>query len=155
VIHAWEDFAGFDTQHYRDYNYGIGNYDHGHSIVMPTEFLHGMYDGGHGAGLEDYWEHMWATPLCAGGFLWDFVDQGIVRTDKNGILDTDGNRAADGIVDHIVKRKEVILPSKKFGVQSSLRQKKLPPILMENLLSKIAIILPIPISVVLLGNSNL
>ncbi|PAC28852.1 glycoside hydrolase family 2 TIM barrel-domain containing protein [Flectobacillus sp. BAB-3569] len=98
VIHAWEDFAGFDTQHYRDYNYGICNYDHGHSIVMPTEFLHGMYDGGHGAGLEDYWEHMWATPLCAGGFLWDFVDQGIVRTDKNGVLDTDGNRAADGIV---------------------------------------------------------
>ncbi len=98
VIHAWEDFAGFDTQHYRDYNYGIGNYDNGHHIVMPTEFLHGMYDGGHGAGLEDYWEKMWATPLSAGGFLWDFVDQGIVRTDKNGILDTDGNKAADGIV---------------------------------------------------------
>lgn len=98
VIHAWEDFGGFDTQHYRDYNYGISNYDHGHSMVMPTEFLHGMYDGGHGAGLDDYWEKMWATPLAAGGFLWDFVDQGVVRTDKNGILDTDGNRAADGIV---------------------------------------------------------
>ncbi|PWK27640.1 beta-galactosidase/beta-glucuronidase [Arcicella aurantiaca] len=98
VIHAWEDFGGFDTQHYRDYNYGIGNYDNGHHIVMPTEFLHGMYDGGHGAGLEDYWEKMWVTPLSAGGFLWDFVDQGVVRTDKNGILDTDGNRAADGIV---------------------------------------------------------
>ena len=28
---AWEDFAtDVDTQHYRDYNYGIGNYDHGH-----------------------------------------------------------------------------------------------------------------------------
>ncbi|MDR6561983.1 MULTISPECIES: glycoside hydrolase family 2 TIM barrel-domain containing protein [unclassified Arcicella] len=98
VIHAWEAFAGFDTQHYREYNYGIGNYDNGHNIVMPTEFLHGMYDGGHGAGLEDYWEKMWVSPLSAGGFLWDFVDQGIVRTDKNGILDTDGNHAADGIV---------------------------------------------------------
>lgn len=98
VIHAWEEFGGFDTQHYREYNYGIGNYDNGHQIVMPTEFLHGMYDGGHGAGLEDYWEKMWVSPLSAGGFLWDFVDQGIVRTDKDGMLDTDGNHAADGIV---------------------------------------------------------
>ncbi|GAB4021486.1 glycoside hydrolase family 2 [Spirosoma migulaei] len=101
VIHAWEDFGGFDTQHYREYNYGIGNYNHGHSITLPTEFLHGMYDGGHGAGLEDYWEAMWHDPLAAGGFLWDFADQGVVRTDRNegkGPLDTDGNRGADGIV---------------------------------------------------------
>ncbi|WP_317165830.1 glycoside hydrolase family 2 TIM barrel-domain containing protein [Spirosoma arboris] len=101
VIHAWEDFGGFDTQHYREYNYGIGNYNHGHSITLPTEFLHGLYDGGHGAGLEDYWEAMWQDPMAAGGFLWDFVDQGVVRTDRNegkGPLDTDGNRGADGIV---------------------------------------------------------
>lgn len=98
VIHPWEAFGGFDTQHYREFNYGIGNYDHGHDIVMPTEFLHGMYDGGHAAGLEDYWEVMWRNPLSAGGFLWDFADAGIVRTDKNGIIDTDGNHGADGIV---------------------------------------------------------
>lgn len=101
VIHAWEDFGGFDTQHYREFNYGIGNYNHGHSITLPTEFLHGLYDGGHGAGIEDYWEAMWHDPLAAGGFLWDFADQGVVRTDRNGgkgPLDTDGNRGADGIV---------------------------------------------------------
>jgi hypothetical protein len=98
VIHPWEDFNGFDTQHYREYNYGIGNYRHGHSIVMPTEFLHGMFDGGHGAGLEDYWNDMLLNPLSAGGFLWDFADQGVVRTDKNNIIDADGNRGADGIV---------------------------------------------------------
>lgn len=98
LIHPWEDFNGFDTQHYREYNYGIGNYQHGHSIVMPTEFLHGMYDGGHGAGLEDYWNEMLLNPLAAGGFLWDFQDQGIVRTDKNGIIDTDGNHGPDGII---------------------------------------------------------
>jgi hypothetical protein len=98
VIHAWEDFGGFDTQHYRDYNYGIGNYENGHSIVMPTEFLHGLYDGGHGAGLQDYWENMWHNPLSAGGFLWDFADEGVVRTDLNGKIDTDGEHAADGIV---------------------------------------------------------
>lgn len=98
VIHPWEIYGGFETTHYREYNYGIGNYDHGHNIVMPTEFLHGMYDGGHGAGIEDYWKAMWANPLSAGGFLWDFQDQGIVRTDKQDSIDTDGNRGADGIV---------------------------------------------------------
>lgn len=98
VIHPWENFNGFDTQHYREYNYGIGNYRHGHSIVMPTEFLHGMFDGGHGASLEDYWNDMLINPLSAGGFLWDFADQGVVRTDKNNIIDADGNRGADGIV---------------------------------------------------------
>ncbi|UKT65418.1 glycoside hydrolase family 2 protein [Pedobacter mucosus] len=98
VIHPWEVFGGFETTHYREYNYGIGNYNHGHNILMPTEFLHGMWDGGHGAGLEDYWNAMWNNPLSAGGFLWDFADQGVVRTDKNGELDTDGNHGPDGIV---------------------------------------------------------
>lgn len=98
VIHPWEIFGGFETTHYREYNYGIGNYDHGHQILMPTEFLHGMFDGGHGAGIEDYWNAMWNNPLSAGGFLWDFADQGVVRTDKNGELDTDGNHGPDGIV---------------------------------------------------------
>jgi len=98
LIHPWEVFNGFETTHYRDYNYGIGNYDYGHNILLPTEFLHGMWDGGHGAGLEDYWKAMWNNPLSAGGFLWDFADEGVVRVDKNGIIDTDGNHGPDGIV---------------------------------------------------------
>jgi len=87
-----------DTQHYINYDYGNGVHFHGHDVVFPTEFLHGLYDGGHGAGLRDYWEYMWRHPLSAGGFLWDFADGAIVRTDKNGVLDTDGNHAADGIL---------------------------------------------------------
>ena len=98
VIHPWQLFGGFETQHYREYNYGISNYEHGHDIVMPTEFLHGLYDGGHGAGLEDYWEAMWKNPLSAGGYLWDFADQGVVRKDRHDSIDTDGNHGADGIV---------------------------------------------------------
>jgi len=98
VIHPWFLFGGIETMHYREYNYGIGNYDHGHDIVMPTEFLHGLYDGGHGAGLEDYWEAMWKNPLSAGGFLWSFADEGVVRRDKNDSIDTDGNHGPDGIV---------------------------------------------------------
>ncbi len=98
VIQAWEIFRGMDTQHYINYNYGNGTHFQGHDVFFPTEFLHGLYDGGHGAGLEDYWELMYHHPLCAGGFLWDFSDEGVVRTDKNGQIDTDGNHAADGIV---------------------------------------------------------
>jgi hypothetical protein len=98
VVHPWQLFGGIETQHYREYNYGIGNYENGREIVMPTEFLHGQFDGGHGAGLEDYWEKMWHNPLSAGGFLWDFVDQGIVRKDMHDSLDTDHHRAADGIM---------------------------------------------------------
>ncbi|MBO9593200.1 MAG: glycoside hydrolase family 2 [Niabella sp.] len=98
VVHPWQLFNGIETQHYRQYNYGIGNYDNGHDIVLPTEFLHGQYDGGHGAGLEDYWDKMWRDPLHAGGFLWDFADQAVVRKDLNDSLDTDKHRGADGIV---------------------------------------------------------
>jgi hypothetical protein len=98
VVYPWQLHDGIETQHYREYNYGIGNYENGREIVMPTEFLHGQFDGGHGAGLEDYWEKMWHNPLSAGGFLWDFADQAVVRKDKNDSLDTDKFRAADGIV---------------------------------------------------------
>ncbi|MGI4869874.1 MAG: glycoside hydrolase family 2 protein [Janthinobacterium lividum] len=98
VVHAWQVFRGTDTQHYINYDYGNGTSLHGHNVVFPTEFLHGLYDGGHGAGLEDYWRQMWAEPLSAGGFLWDFSDAAVVRTDKGGILDTDGNHGADGIL---------------------------------------------------------
>ncbi|WP_423128281.1 glycoside hydrolase family 2 TIM barrel-domain containing protein [Gaoshiqia sp. Z1-71] len=98
VIHPWNEFNGFATQHYRAYDYGAGSYWNGHLITMPTEFLHGMYDGGHGAGLWDYWELMWNKSRAAGGFLWVFADEGVVRTDQNGAIDTYGSSAPDGIL---------------------------------------------------------
>ena len=98
LIHPWAEFRTTDTQHYKVYNYGVGTHQQGRRIVFPTEFLHGLYDGGHGAGLDDYWNMMMNNPLSAGGFLWDYADEAVVRTDKNGMLDTDGNHAADGIL---------------------------------------------------------
>jgi hypothetical protein len=98
VVHPWQIFNGMDNQHYINYNYGNTTHLYGHEVVFPTEFLHGLYDGGLAAGLEDYWELMWRHPLSAGGFLWVFRDEGIMRTDKNGEIDTDGNHAADGIL---------------------------------------------------------
>lgn len=98
VIHPWQTFNGFSTEHYRSYDYGAGTFWHGREIVLITEFLHGMHDGGQGAALYDYWELMWKTPVAAGGFIWDFADQGVARTDKNRELDTHNSYGADGIL---------------------------------------------------------
>jgi len=98
VIHPWNLFRKTNTLHYLQYH-GLANDGPAKDkVFFPTEFLHGLYDGGHGAGLEDYWKLIWESPLLAGGFLWDFADEGVVRTDRDGIIDTDGNHAADGIV---------------------------------------------------------
>ena len=89
VLHPWALSGNINTVHYIKYNSGIGNMFHGRDIFMPTEILHGLYDGGHGAGLDDYWNLMLSNPLSAGMFLWDFTDQAVVREDKNGFYDND------------------------------------------------------------------
>jgi hypothetical protein len=98
LIHPWAIYKGINTQHYINYDYGTGTNLHGHDVTFPTEFLHGLYDGGAGAGLDDFWELMYHTPLSAGGFIWALLDEDVVRTDKGGILDSDGDHAPDGIV---------------------------------------------------------
>ena len=97
VLYPWANRNGFETKHYRSYG-ETAEYMRQKEIFMPTEFLHGLYDGGHGAGLADYWRLMMSNPRCAGGFLWDLADEGVVRTDQNGIIDCVGNFGADGIV---------------------------------------------------------
>ncbi len=77
VIHPQGNFSGFETMHYRSYGESQ-NYMRLPEIFMPTEFLHGLYDGGHGAGLYDYWEMMRKHPRCIGGFLWVLADEGIL-----------------------------------------------------------------------------
>ncbi len=98
VIHPWEKFNGTDTKHYPDFNYVANSVLYGKDVFFPTEFMHGLFDGGHGAGLEDFWNEMGQHPYFAGGFLWSLADEGIVRTDKDGIIDIAGNKAPDGIV---------------------------------------------------------
>ncbi len=98
VIHPWGVFRKTNTLHYINYKELANDGPAKDHVFFPTEFLHGLYDGGHGAGLEDYWKQMWNMPTSAGGFLWVFADEAVVRTDKNNILDTDFNHAPDGIV---------------------------------------------------------
>ena len=115
VLHPWSAFNGVNTAHYLQYDQamvaaaGIPLYYHASGktfadtndtakyIYMPTEFLHGLYDGGAGAGLDDYWHMMTASKYLGGGFIWAFLDDGIKRPDT-GEIDVVGNQAPDGIV---------------------------------------------------------
>lgn len=101
VIHAHNrpgnDLNGIDCDHYEPYE-GVKKILQDSLIYMTTEFLHCQNDGGGGAGLFDYWELMRQSPKSGGGFLWAYLDEGIVRTDFNNTIDVNGVNAPDGIV---------------------------------------------------------
>lgn len=116
VLHPWALHSGLNTAHYLAYTNaevaarGEPMYYHPKEqaealntnlpngwIYMPTEFMHGLYDGGAGAGLEDYWSMMMSHSNCAGGFIWAFADEGI-KNPHTGQIDLAGNQAPDGIV---------------------------------------------------------
>jgi beta-galactosidase/beta-glucuronidase len=98
VIHPWEKFNNTNTKHYPDYNYIVKSVATEQDVFFPTEFMHGLYDGGAGAALDDFWSEMMKHPHGAGGFIWALLDESVMRTDKNNILDGAGNFAPDGIL---------------------------------------------------------
>ncbi len=114
VLHPWAAFNGVNTAHYLQYDQaeqaanGVPLYYHANGktyaesnlppqIYMPTEFMHGLFDGGAGAGLDDYWRMMTASKYLGGGIIWALTDDGVKRPDT-GEIDTAGNQAPDGIV---------------------------------------------------------
>ncbi|MDQ6813552.1 MAG: glycoside hydrolase family 2, partial [Bacteroidota bacterium] len=98
VIHPWERFNGTNTKHYPDFKYIQNEVANAKEVFFPTEFMHGLFDGGHGAALEDFWNEMMKHPHAAGGFLWSLHDEGLVRQDLHDSIDVAGNRGPDGIV---------------------------------------------------------
>ena len=116
VVHPWQDWNGVDAHHYPGYYTSTGRFMNGFKVFMPTEFLHAQYDRGGGAGLEDYWQQWTSAPNFAGGFIWSFCDEAVVRTKgdydddhdydlkerrktKDDVfLDTDGPNGPDGVV---------------------------------------------------------
>ncbi|MEM1179104.1 MAG: glycoside hydrolase family 2 TIM barrel-domain containing protein [Acidobacteriota bacterium] len=67
-------------------------------LHIATEALHGLFDGGAGAGLEEFWGRLRSSPRGVGLFLWAFTDEAVERTDLGRALDTDGNHAPDGVL---------------------------------------------------------
>lgn len=114
VLHPWAPFSGMNTAHYLPYDftkiacegwsitfrknhYFADTNSPVRWILMPTEFIHGLYDGGAGAGLADYWNLMSRSPYIGGGFIWAFLDEGL-KNPFTGEIDVHGNEAPDGIV---------------------------------------------------------
>jgi hypothetical protein len=99
VLHPWAAFpVGIaDTNHYPSYTNMLRKLT-ADPVFFPTEMLHGLYDGGAGAGMQDYWDAILKSKAGAGGFVWAFLDEDVKRTDKGGILDSQGNMAPDGVV---------------------------------------------------------
>ncbi len=66
------------------------------------EYAHSM--GNSVGNLKDYWDVIEKNPHMQGGFIWDWVDQGLFLKDKNGrsyishINHIDGANAGDGLV---------------------------------------------------------
>lgn len=126
VLHPWEDFSGFQTKHYPRWD-RLQRDLAGKSLVMPTEFLHGLFDGGHGAGLEDYWQAITSRPNGVGGFLWVLADEGIMRTDRRGQIDVWGTNAPDGIVGPHHEKEASFLTIKDIFNPVQIALRKLPP----------------------------
>jgi hypothetical protein len=99
VLHPWAAYPPgiADTKHYPTYEQ-LQQKLADDPVYFPTEMLHGLYDGGAGAGLNEYWDAILKSKAGAGGILWSFVDEDVKRVDKGGILDSAGNQAPDGIV---------------------------------------------------------
>ena len=125
VLHPWEEFSGFQTKHYPTWQRFQEDLAGPH-LVMPTEFLHGLFDGGHGAGLEDFWNAMNAGPNGVGGFLWVLADEGIERTDRGGEIDNWGTNAPDGIVGPYHEKEASFLTIKDIFSPVQVAMKKLP-----------------------------
>ncbi len=96
VIHPWAKFGPMNTKHYPNYKALTDLLATG-DVILPTEILHGLYDGGHGAGLDDFWEAIRASKTGAGCFLWLLADEG-VQVPGTDRIDVKGNAAPDGIV---------------------------------------------------------
>ena len=98
VMHPRSTDRGVNDPHYPTYA-DLLRQASGPAIYFPTEFLHGLYDGGGGSGFHDYWDILSKSPMLGGAFFWVLADDGIVRTDDpDHRIDNSGDLGPDGIV---------------------------------------------------------
>lgn len=119
------DFNGIDCNHYEDY-YSTQKILNDSLIYMPTEFLHSQDDGGAGAAMSDFWELHWHAKRSAGGFIWALIDEGIVRTDFNNVIDANGLNANDGIMGPRREKEGSFYALREIFSPVHITQKELP-----------------------------
>jgi hypothetical protein len=142
VLHPWAPFDGLNTAHYLPYDFvklaceGVpitfhkNNYfAHTNSpeklIYMPTEMIHGLFDGGAGAGFSDVWSLMSRSKYLGGGFFWAYLDEG-VNNPFTGKIDVDGNEAPDGIVGPYRQREASFYTIKQIWSPIQILESHLP-----------------------------
>ena len=77
--------------------------------MIMCEYAHAM--GNSTGNLQDYWDVIEKYPKLQGGFIWDWVDQGFLKTNENGEkywtyggdygeagIPSDGNFCINGLV---------------------------------------------------------
>jgi len=77
--------------------------------LIMCEYVHAM--GNSVGGVKDYWDVIYSNPQLQGGSVWDWVDQGFLEKDKNGVdyftyggdygpknVPSDGSFNCDGLV---------------------------------------------------------
>jgi beta-galactosidase len=113
----WEKYPDFVDLYSPHYPSGNTITEYANKLTRPivvTEYAHMRGISRGGKGLQDTWDAMYANPRSAGGAIWQFEDQGILREAKdfdtvpNGDLlvwldshhyyDTYGYFGVDGIV---------------------------------------------------------
>jgi hypothetical protein len=141
VLHPWAVFNGMNDAHYLTYalaqraceGFPVTGRRKNNSaetnsqkfIYMPTEFLHGLYDGGAGAGFADVWNLMSHSQFIGGGFFWAFLDEG-VKNPFTGKIDVSGNEAPDGIVGPYRQREASFYTIKKIWSPIQILETQLP-----------------------------
>lgn len=88
------------------------------------EYAHSM--GNSTGNLQDYWNVIEKYPKLQGGFIWDWVDQGFIKTDENGVkywtyggdygeegIPSDGNFCINGLTWPDRKEKPAVAEVKK------------------------------------------
>lgn len=89
-VNKWPVYANPDdpeyvdvlSRMYPDLSQLVGMAESAHIIrpIVMCEYLHAM--GNSIGGLHDYWKEIRNRPNLIGGFIWDMIDQGILKTDE-------------------------------------------------------------------------
>lgn len=111
VLYPWLLRNGADTHHYPAFDFSIGRYVNGNDPFMATELLHGLYDGGHGAGLDDYWRLYQTSPSMPVDFCgYLLMKQYFVQTWKEQCLTVMGIMPPTAFWDPTDKKKAAFIP---------------------------------------------
>lgn len=79
------EFTDINCPMYADYNYmeKYGKRTDATKPLIQCEYAHAM--GNSQGGFKEYWDLIRKYPNLQGGFIWDFVDQGLRKEGKDGV----------------------------------------------------------------------